>query len=50
MENLDYQRTSEKMGKSFNVSLINAANLNIPDRATRKDTRRDFPRFSAWLL
>ena len=37
------QNRSYKMGKTYNVSLINAANLNIPDRPTRKDRRRDFP-------
>jgi hypothetical protein len=38
------QNLSYKRGKYFNVSLINAANLNIPDRPTKKDRRRDFSR------
>lgn len=40
--NIESQHTSVKMGKKFNVSLINAANLNIPDSATKKDKRNDF--------
>jgi hypothetical protein len=42
--NYESQNTSIKNDKKYNVSLINAANLNIPDSATKKDKRSDFNR------